>query len=90
MSSSGLQQVLETVYAENTVPYMLAVLHTIIGSEIYNSQIQLSDQEEKSPQENTFQIVPDSSLADVSQLFDLLVAGKISIEERQKSFVYPN
>ena len=55
MTSSGLQAMLESVYAENTVPHMLTgkailravrghllvvgTLHAIIMSEIYNSPV---------------------------------------------------
>ena len=109
MNSSGLQQALETAYAENTVPHMLTgkalsrairghmitsgVLHAIMISQIYDSpisyteedidgeEIDRSEQEIDHSEHRLLEFAKGSKLEEISQLFELLMAGKISIEE---------
>ena len=97
MTSSGLQTMLESVYAENTVPHMLtgkaisravrghllvvASLHAIIMSEIYNSPIIFDNDGESNDPSGLFCLEDNLDLLEISDLFDKTIAGEVSAED---------
>eukprot|EP00794_Sanderia_malayensis_P020950 gene20950-23000_t len=103
MTSSGLQAILETVYTENTVPYMLngkaisravrghllvvATLHAIIMSEVYSCPINLVNDEERNQGEDVLDIGDSVDLQQISELFDKSISGEISSEDLEQSEV---
>ena len=86
---------LESVYAENIVPHMLtgkaisravcghllvvAALHAIITSEIYNSPI-IMDNDEFFPSD-LFRLEDNLDLLEISDLLDRTIAGEVSAED---------
>ena len=88
---------LESVYAENTVPHMLtgkaisravhghllvvAALHAIIMSEIYNSPIIMDNDEESNHPSDLFRLEDNLDLLEIYDLLDRTIAGEVSAED---------
>ena len=97
MTSSGLQTMLDSVYAENTVPNMLtgnaisravrghllvvAALHAIIMSEIYNSPIIMDNDEESNHPSDLFRLEDNLDSLEISNLLDRTITGEVSAED---------
>ena len=103
MTSSELQAMLETVCAENTVPYMLngkaicravhghllvvSALHAIIMSEIYSCPVILENDEEEKQPLEVFDIDDNVDLLQISKLFEKSISGEINAEDVEQSEV---
>ena len=97
MSSSGLQQLLETIYADHTVPHMIsgkaisrairghllvsAVLHAMIVSDIYDCPISVEPSDSQDGPNLLMIIKSESKLSNLSLLFDLTFSERVTVEE---------
>ena len=94
MSSSGLREVLETIYGSDAIPHMLSssvisrafpycfsVLYAIIISDVYECPFQNQFSAEESEKDLFSNKLPESKLDKVSQVFDQLKEQNISLEE---------
>ena len=104
MTSQELQSMLETVYAENTVPYMLsgeaisravrghlsvvAALHAIIMSEIYNCPITVDSEEESSEPPELFNLADSLDLLQIADILDRSISGEVSAEDLEREEVF--
>ena len=101
MTSSGLQAILETVYA--LFSYMLngkaisravrghllvvAALHAIIMSESYSCPVILENDEEGKQTPEAFDVDDNVDLLQISELFDKSISGEINAEDVEQSEV---
>ena len=96
MSSSGLREVLETIYGSDTVPHMLSdsaisrafwghlvsgVLYATIISDVYECPLHDQFSAEDSKKDLFTNTLPKSKLGKVSQVFDQLKEQNISLEK---------
>ena len=97
MSSSGLREVLETIYGSDTLPHMLSgsaisrafrghlivsgVLYATIISDLYECPLQDQFSTDEGEKDLFSNKLPESKLEKVSQVFDQLKEQKISVEE---------
>ena len=97
MTSTGLQTMLECVYAENTVPHMLsgkaisravrghllviASLHAIMMSEIYDCPVITENDGETDNSSELFCMEDNVDLTQISNLLDNTIVAELTIED---------
>ena len=104
MNSSGLQNALETVYAEHTVPYMLngkaisrairgnliicGVVRALMLGAIYKESFLTDD--DNTEQAAVFKLDDCADLKLISELYEKSISGELTVQELEKTDIVQN